>query len=109
MMAEGKERLRQELSQCRRHSRTVLRLTPRRLSPTMRAVGRASGAASRACGAIMRSAISVVAVSSPKKRTRRGRLPKGEAPQVEVRYRLVVPPEGEGIRTHGQAGPLFLH
>jgi transposase len=32
----------------------------------------------------------VEAVSAPAKRTRRGRPPKGEAPQVEVRYRLVV-------------------
>jgi transposase len=32
----------------------------------------------------------VVAVSAPTKRTRRGRPLKGEAPQVEVRYRLVV-------------------
>jgi len=32
----------------------------------------------------------VVAVSTPAKRTRRGRPPKAEAPQVEVRYRLVV-------------------
>jgi len=32
----------------------------------------------------------VEAVSSPKKRARRGRPPKAEAPQVEVRYRLVV-------------------
>jgi transposase len=32
----------------------------------------------------------VVAVSSPAKRPRRGRPPKSEAPQVEVRYRLVV-------------------
>ena len=32
----------------------------------------------------------VAAVSAPAKRTRRGRPPKGEAPQVEVRYRLVV-------------------
>jgi transposase len=32
----------------------------------------------------------VVAVSFPVKRTRRGRPPKGVAPQVEVRYRLVV-------------------
>jgi transposase len=32
----------------------------------------------------------VEAVSFPKKRTRRGRPPKAEAPQVEVRYRLVV-------------------
>ena len=32
----------------------------------------------------------VVAVSAPAKRTRRGRPPKGEAPQVETRYRLVV-------------------
>src|SRR5919108_1538681 len=32
----------------------------------------------------------VEAVSVPAKRTRRGRPPKGEAPQVEVRYRLVV-------------------
>jgi transposase len=32
----------------------------------------------------------VAAVSAPKKRTRRGRPPKAEAPQVEVRYRLVV-------------------
>jgi transposase len=32
----------------------------------------------------------VVAVSAPAKRTRRGRPPKAEAPQVEVRYRLAV-------------------
>ena len=32
----------------------------------------------------------VEAVTCPKKRTRRGRPPKGEAPQVEVRYRVVV-------------------
>src|SRR5216683_7638637 len=35
----------------------------------------------------------VEAVNSPKKRTRRGRPPKAEAPQVEVRYRLGVHPE----------------
>ena len=35
----------------------------------------------------------VDAVSVPKKRTRRGRPPKAEGPQVEVRYRLVVHPE----------------
>jgi transposase len=35
----------------------------------------------------------VEAVSSPKKRTRRGRPPKAEAPAVAVRYRLVVSPE----------------
>jgi transposase len=35
----------------------------------------------------------VDAVSVPQKRTRRGRPPKAEAPQVEVRYRLVVHPE----------------
>src|SRR5215468_3719002 len=35
----------------------------------------------------------VEAVSVPKKRTHRGRPPKAEAPQVEVRYRLVVHPE----------------
>ena len=35
----------------------------------------------------------VEAVSSPKKRTRRGRPPKAEAPQTEVRYRLIVHPE----------------
>jgi transposase len=35
----------------------------------------------------------VEAVSTPKKRTRRGRPPKTEVPQVEVRYRLVVRPE----------------
>jgi len=35
----------------------------------------------------------VEAVRCPKKRTRRGRPPKAEAPQVEVRYRLVVHPE----------------
>jgi transposase len=35
----------------------------------------------------------VEAVNLPKKRTRRGRPPKAEAPEVEVRYRLVVPPE----------------
>ena len=32
----------------------------------------------------------VVAVSAPTKRTRRGRPPKGEVPQGEVRYRLIV-------------------
>src|ERR671910_755888 len=35
----------------------------------------------------------VEAVSVPQKRARRGRPPKAEAPQVEVRYRLVVHPE----------------
>ena len=35
----------------------------------------------------------IEAVSSPTKRSRRGRPPKAEAPQVEVRYRLVVHPE----------------
>jgi transposase len=35
----------------------------------------------------------VEAVSTPKKRNRRGRPPKAEAPQVEVRYRLRVHPE----------------
>ena len=35
----------------------------------------------------------VEAVSVPQKRPRRGRPPKAEAPQVEVRYRLVVHPE----------------
>src|SRR5499427_9282012 len=35
----------------------------------------------------------VVAVNSPAKRTRRGRPPKSEAPQVEVRYRLLVDTE----------------
>src|SRR5262244_3109625 len=35
----------------------------------------------------------VEAVSVPQKRTRRGRPPQSEAPQVEVRYRLVVHPE----------------
>src|SRR5919202_3996211 len=35
----------------------------------------------------------VEAVNIPKKRARRGRPPKAEAPQVEVRYRLVVYPE----------------
>src|SRR5262249_55269538 len=35
----------------------------------------------------------VEAVSVPQKRTRRGRPPKADAPQVEVRYRLVVHPE----------------
>jgi transposase len=35
----------------------------------------------------------VEAVSTPKKRPRRGRPPKTEAPQVEARYRLVVRPE----------------
>jgi transposase len=35
----------------------------------------------------------VEAVNTPKKRTRRGRPPKAEAPEVEVRYRLVVHPE----------------
>jgi transposase len=35
----------------------------------------------------------VEAVSTPKKRPRRGRPPKAEAPQVEVRYRLRVYPE----------------
>jgi transposase len=35
----------------------------------------------------------VEAVSAPAKRTHRGRPPKGEAPQIAVRYRLVVHPE----------------
>jgi len=35
----------------------------------------------------------VEAVSSPKKRTRRGRPPQAAAPQTAVRYRLIVPPE----------------
>ena len=35
----------------------------------------------------------VEAVNTPKKRTRRGRPPKAEVPEVEVRYRLVVHPE----------------
>jgi transposase len=35
----------------------------------------------------------VEAVSLPKKRTRRGRPPKAETPEVAVRYRLVVSPE----------------
>src|SRR5262245_10363241 len=35
----------------------------------------------------------VEAGSAPKKRTRRGRPPKAEAPQMEVRYRLIVHPE----------------
>jgi transposase len=35
----------------------------------------------------------VEAVSVPQKRPRRGRPPKSEAPQVEVRYRLVIHPE----------------
>jgi hypothetical protein len=35
----------------------------------------------------------VEAVRVPKKRTQRGRPPKAEAPQVEVRYRLIVHPE----------------
>jgi len=35
----------------------------------------------------------VEAVSSPQKRTRRGRPPKAEVPQVEVRYRLMVQTE----------------
>src|SRR5215211_7243916 len=45
----------------------------------------------------------VEAVSSLKKRTRRGRPPKAEAPQVEVRYRLVVHPEAmvPAEDTHG--------
>jgi transposase len=38
----------------------------------------------------------VEAVSFPKKRARRGRPPKAEAPQVEVRSRLVVHPEALG-------------
>src|SRR4029453_2579801 len=33
------------------------------------------------------------AISVPQKRTRRGRPPKAETPQVEVRYRLIVAPE----------------
>src|SRR4029453_45585 len=45
----------------------------------------------------------VEAVSSLKKRTHRGRPPKAEAPQVEVRYRLVVHPEAmvPSEDTHG--------
>ena len=45
----------------------------------------------------------VEAVSAPAKRTRRGRPPKGEAPQIAVRYRLVVHPEAlvPAEDTHG--------
>jgi transposase len=45
----------------------------------------------------------VEAVSVPAKRPRRGRPPKGEAPQVEVRYRLVVhtEPLGPSEDAHG--------
>jgi hypothetical protein len=45
----------------------------------------------------------VEAVSAPVKRTRRGRPPKAEAPQVAVRYRLVVHPEAlvPSEDTHG--------
>ena len=43
-------------------------------------------------GALMCSTI-MWKPSAPKKRPRRGRPPKAEAPQVEVRYRLVVRPE----------------
>ena len=45
----------------------------------------------------------VVAVSTPAKRTRRGRPPKAEAPQVAVRSRLVVHPEAlvPSEDTHG--------
>jgi transposase len=45
----------------------------------------------------------VEVVSIPKKRPRRGRPPKAEAPQVEVRYRLVVHPEAVAPSedTHG--------
>src|SRR5262249_8127719 len=45
----------------------------------------------------------VEAVSSSKKRTRRGRPPKAEAPEVEVRYRLVVHPKAvvPPEETHG--------
>jgi len=45
----------------------------------------------------------VEAVSTPKKRTRRGRPPKAEVPQVAVRYRLVVHPEAllPSEDTHG--------
>jgi len=48
----------------------------------------------------------VVAVNSPAKRTRRGRPPKSEAPQVEVRYRLLVDPEPlvPSEETHGWTG-----
>jgi hypothetical protein len=45
----------------------------------------------------------VEAVSAPGKRTRRGRSPKAEAPQVALRYRLVVHPEAlvPSEDTHG--------
>jgi hypothetical protein len=48
----------------------------------------------------------VEAVSAPVKRTRRGRPPKAEAPQVALRYRLVVHPEGlvPSEDTHGGTG-----
>ena len=39
------------------------------------------------------STLRVEEISVPEKRTRRGRPPKAEAPQVEVRYRLIVTPE----------------
>jgi transposase len=48
----------------------------------------------------------VEAVSVPQKRTRRGRPPKAEAPQVESRYRLRVHPEAlvPSEDTHGWTG-----
>jgi transposase len=49
----------------------------------------------------------VEAVSAPKKRTRRGRPPKAEAPEVEVRYRLVVHPEAVVPPEDGHGGTVL--
>ena len=95
-MAEGKEHLRQELSQCRCHSRTVLAADAEAAITDYE--GRGQGQRGRKPHLWRYHALrySVVSVSSPKKRTRRGRPPKAEAPQVEVRYRLVVPQRERG-------------
>src|SRR4029453_14658122 len=67
--------------------------TPRQPSATMKAGGRDGGVATPRPWRYHVLHYHVEAVSTPKKRTRRGRPPKAEAPQVEVRYRLHVHPE----------------
>jgi hypothetical protein len=49
----------------------------------------------------------VEALRVPQKRPRRGRPPQSEAPQVEGRYRLVVPPEALGPSEDAQGGTVL--
>ena len=67
--------------------------TPRRPSQSTTGVAKGGVGASHGRGVTMSCTIRSKRSASPKKRSRRGRPPKAEAPQVEVRYRLVVHPE----------------